>query len=79
MTCQNELDLEQKINLIKEKERGLSRRQIKDKFQVSLGAISNILKRKNEYLNDYETNQNKKACQRSPVGAKMWNSHTAYE
>jgi transposase len=35
MTSRNELDLEQKINLIKEKERGLSHREIKDKFQVS--------------------------------------------
>lgn len=43
MTSRRDLDLEQKINLIKEKERGLSHRDIKEKFQVSLGAISNIL------------------------------------
>ncbi len=60
MTSRNELDLGQKINLIKEKERGLSHCEIEDKFQVSLDAISNILKRKNEYINDYETNVNRK-------------------
>ena len=48
------------MNLIKEKERGLSYRELRDKFQVSIGAVSNILKRKNEYINDYETNLNKK-------------------
>ena len=60
MSSCKDLDLEQKVHLIKEKERGLSHRELKDKFQVSLGAVSNILKRKNEYLYDYESNQNKK-------------------
>ena len=60
MTSLTDLDLEQKINLIKDKERGLSHRELKDKFHVSIGAVSNILKRKSEYINDYETNRNKK-------------------
>ena len=60
MSLRKDLDLEQKVHLIKEKERGLSYRELKDKFQVSLGAVSNILKRKHEYLDDYESNQNKK-------------------
>ena len=38
----------------------MSHRELKDKFQVSLGSFSNILKRKQEYLEDYESNQNKK-------------------
>ena len=40
MTSSHELSFEQKIHLIKEKERGLSHREIKDKFHVSLNAIS---------------------------------------
>jgi hypothetical protein len=46
MTFRHELDLEQEINLIKEKERGLSHCELKDKFHLSLGAVSNIIKRK---------------------------------
>ncbi len=49
MASRHELDLEQKMNLIRDKENGLSHRQLKEKFQVPLGAISNILKSKNEY------------------------------
>ncbi|CAF2638441.1 unnamed protein product [Rotaria sp. Silwood2] len=60
MTSRNDLNLEQKINLIRESEHGLSYRELKDKFQISIGAVSNILKRKNEYVNDYECNHNKK-------------------
>ena len=40
MTSRHEFNLEQKINLIKEKERGLSYRAINDKFHVPLDAIS---------------------------------------
>ncbi len=54
MATRRELCLEEKINLIKEKENGLSYRQLSDKFQVSLGAVSNILKRKLEYADDYK-------------------------
>ena len=60
MASRRELCLEEKMNLIKEKERGLSHRQFSDRFQISVGAVSNILKRKFEYTNDYETNRNKK-------------------
>ncbi len=38
---------------------GLSQRKLATKYNISLGSVSNILKRKQEYLNDYETNQNK--------------------
>ncbi len=79
MTSRNELDLEQKINLIKEKEHDLSHREIKDKFQLSLGAISNILKRKNEYLNDYETNQNKKMKRKMKDNFSQKIEDTVYE
>jgi transposase len=58
-TCR-ELSLEEKINLIKEKEQGASHRELCEKFHVSIGAVSNILKRKCEYTDDYEANKNKK-------------------
>ncbi|CAF5012351.1 unnamed protein product, partial [Rotaria sp. Silwood1] len=61
MASRNDLVLEQKINLIKAKERGLSYRELRDNFQMSLGAVSNILKRKNEYITDYESKLNTKA------------------
>ncbi len=32
----------------------------KDQIQISVGAVSNILKRKLEYTNHYELNRNKK-------------------
>ena len=58
MASHHELSLEDKMVLIKEKERGLSNRQLSDKFQISLGAVSKILKRKSEYTHDYEPELN---------------------
>jgi predicted DNA-binding protein YlxM (UPF0122 family) len=65
IASRNGLTLEQKVNLIKENERGWSYRVLKEKFNVSVGSISNILKRKNEYLDDYECNRNKKMKRKS--------------
>jgi hypothetical protein len=48
----HDLNLEEKMNLIKDKERGLTHRELSDKFKLSVGAISNVLKRKFEYTND---------------------------
>jgi len=41
---------------------GILHRQLRlsDEFQISIGAVSNILKRKLEYTDDYELNKNKK-------------------
>ena len=61
MTSRHELSLEEKMNLIRDRESGLSFRQLSEKFQLSIGAVSNILKRKYEYTDDYHANQNKKA------------------
>ena len=60
MATRIDLSLEQKVNLIKDNEQGVSFRALKDKFHVSVGSISNILKRKNEYLDDYECNKSKR-------------------
>jgi len=67
MATRIDLNLEQKINLIKDNENGMSFRQLKDKFHVSVGSISNILKRKNEYMDDYECNKNKKMKRKSTI------------
>jgi hypothetical protein len=42
MATRNELYLQEKTNLIKEKENGLSHRTLSDKFHISIGAVSNI-------------------------------------
>jgi hypothetical protein len=60
MASRRELCIEEKMNLIKEKERGLSHLQLSDRFRISFGAVSNILKRKAECNNGYESNGNKK-------------------
>jgi hypothetical protein len=45
--CQYVMTLNRNKNhLIKGKERGLSHRELRDKFKISIGAVSNILKRK---------------------------------
>ncbi|CAF1292395.1 unnamed protein product [Rotaria sordida] len=36
----------------------LSQCKLAEKYYISLGSVSTILKRNTEYLNDYETNQN---------------------
>ena len=56
MTCRNDLELERKVSLLKESEYVLSYRELEENFQVSLGTISNILKRKHGYVNGYECN-----------------------
>ena len=61
MATRRELCLQEKINLIKEKENAFSYRQSSDKFQISVGAVSTILKRKLEYTDDNELNRNKKS------------------
>jgi hypothetical protein len=60
MSTRRDLCLEDKINLIEEKERGASHCRLSDQFQISVGSVSNILKRKAEYTDDYEANRNKK-------------------
>ncbi len=60
MSFRRELCFEEKMNLIKDKERDLSHRGL-SRFQVSVGAVcptfwyANVV-----YINDYEPDQNKK-------------------
>ena len=60
MALRHELTLQQKIELINDNRNGngLSQRTLAAKYNISLGSVSNVLKRKGEYLDDYETNQN---------------------
>ncbi len=53
MASRHDLSLEEKINLIKDKERGLSHRELSDRCKISLGAVSNVLKRKCEHPRPY--------------------------
>jgi Mor family transcriptional regulator len=55
------LTLEDKVQVIKDHDAGssLSCRKLAKKYECSIRSVSNILKRKIEYLSDYETNQNK--------------------
>ena len=48
MSSRYDLTLEQKINLIKQNEGGSSYRELCDKFKISLGAVSNVIKREYE-------------------------------
>jgi hypothetical protein len=79
MSSRHELSLEEKMMLIREKEKGLSHRQLCDKFQISLGVVSNILKRKSEYCHDYETNCNKKLKRKGKSDLSQEINDSVYE
>ena len=57
MSTRVDLPLIKKIELIKDSERSASQRDLAVKYKISKGAVFNILKRKQEYLADYESNQ----------------------
>ena len=57
MSTRIDSPLGKKVELIKDSERCLSQRDLATKYKISKGAVFNILKRKHEYLNDYESNQ----------------------
>ena len=57
MSPRVDLPLFKKVELIKDYDRHLSQRDLATKYKISTGAVCNILKRKQEYLNDFESNQ----------------------
>ena len=57
MTTRHTLTLSEKIQLIREHEDNQSYRTLADKFKISVGSVSNIIKRKVEYLESYEQNE----------------------
>jgi predicted DNA-binding protein YlxM (UPF0122 family) len=58
MTIKHTLTLVEKIQLIHENEPQVSYHKLADKYKISVGSVSNIVKRKVEYMQDYERNEN---------------------
>lgn len=58
MTTRHALTLSEKIQLIHENEQNVSYRTLADKYKISIGSVSNIIKRKAEYMENYEQNKN---------------------
>jgi uncharacterized protein (DUF2461 family) len=60
MASRHDLTLQKKVEFIFDYKdgNGLSQRVLSENYHISLGSVSNILKRRKEYLHDYETNQN---------------------
>ncbi|CAF4043586.1 unnamed protein product [Rotaria sordida] len=58
-TCNNYLCIDnfKHLELIKDYDRQFSQRDLATKYKISTGAVCNILKRKQEYLDDFESNQ----------------------
>ena len=55
----HDLTLDEKMSLIKDRDNGMTYRTLVEKHKISLGAVTNIIKRRDEYIGDYERNQNK--------------------
>lgn len=58
MATRHTLTLSEKIQLIRENEENFSYRALADKYKISIGSVSNIIKRKAEYMENYEQNEN---------------------
>ena len=60
MTSRHHLTLKERIQLISENKggKGASQRKLAKKYNISIRSVNKILKRKEEYLNDYQSNQN---------------------
>ena len=76
MTIRHELCLEEEINLITEKENGLSYRLLSERVHISTGAVSNILKRILEYTDEYESLRNKRLKENSKMNLMKVSLHT---
>ena len=57
MTTKHTLTLSEKIQLIRENEEKFSYRTLADKYKISIVSVSNIIKRKVEYIESYEQNE----------------------
>jgi predicted DNA-binding protein YlxM (UPF0122 family) len=58
MATKHTLTLSEKVELIRENEENVSYRTLADNYKISIGSVSNIIKRKAEYIENYEQNQN---------------------
>ena len=57
MTTKHTLALSETIQLIRENEEKDSYRTLADRYKISIGSVSNIIKRKVEYIESYEQNE----------------------
>ena len=58
MTTKHTLSLAAKIQLIRDNDEHLPYRALADKYKISIGSVSNIIKRKVECVQAYEQNEN---------------------
>ena len=56
MAMRHELTLSEKVQLIHDSEEKISYRVLADKYKISIGSVSNIVKRKAEYMESFEQN-----------------------
>ncbi len=73
MTTRHTLTVFEKIQLIHENEENSSYRTLADKYKISIGSVSNIIKRKAEYMESYEQNEssNKKRNVRNEFSQQL--------
>ncbi|CAF1419046.1 unnamed protein product [Adineta steineri] len=58
MATKRTLTLSDKVKLIHENEQNVNYRTLAENYQISIGSVSNIIKRKAEYLESYVQNEN---------------------
>ena len=58
MATKHTLTLVERIQLIHDNEGQISYRTLAEKYKISIGSVANIIKRKAEYIQDYEQNEN---------------------
>jgi predicted DNA-binding protein YlxM (UPF0122 family) len=57
MATKHTLTLSEKVQLIRENEENVSYRTLGENYKISIGSVSNIIKRKAEYIESYEQNE----------------------
>lgn len=74
-----DLNLDEKMSLIKDRDNGVTYRALVEKYKISLGAVTNIIKRRDEYISDYESNQNKETKRKIKSGMAQQIDEAVYE
>ena len=76
-TARHDLTLEEKICLIQDRENGIIYRALADKYKISLGFVTNILKRGDEYATDFEQNENKETKRKAKKNSTQQSTHNS--
>ncbi|CAF1535025.1 unnamed protein product [Rotaria sordida] len=58
MAARRDLTLAEKVELIRKNEQNVPYRKLAGEYKISIGSVSNIVKRKVEYIENYEQNEN---------------------